>query len=71
IDTNGNLYITSALGLQVFAPSGKQLGIITVPEHPANVSFGGKDRSTLFVTARKSLYSVETHVKGHVFRGGK
>jgi gluconolactonase len=67
IDTNGNLYITTALGLQIFAPSGNQLGIITVPEHPANVSFGGKDRSTLFVTARKSLYSVETQAQGHVF----
>ena len=71
IDTNGNLYITTALGLQIFAPSGKQLGIITIPEHPANVSFGGKDGSTLFVTARKSLYSAETQATGHVFTGKK
>lgn len=69
IDTNGNLYITTALGLQVFDPSGKQLGIIKIPEHPANVTFGGKDRRTLFVTARKSLYSVETAATGHVFPG--
>ncbi len=69
IDVNGNLYITTALGLQVFDPSGKQLGIIGIPEHPANVTFGGKDRTTLFVTARKSLYSVETPATGHVFTG--
>jgi gluconolactonase len=69
IDTKGNLYITTTLGLQIFAPSGKQRGIIKVPEHPANVSFGGKGRSTLFVTARKSLYSVETQTSGHVFTG--
>jgi gluconolactonase len=69
IDTNGNLYITTALGLQVFDSSGKQLGIIKIPEHPANVAFGGKDNKTLFVTARKSLYSVETSATGHVFPG--
>jgi gluconolactonase len=69
IDINGNLYITTALGLQVFDSSGKQLGIIKIPEHPANVAFGGKDSKTLFVTARKSLYSVETSATGHVFPG--
>lgn len=69
IDTNGNLYITTALGLQVFDPTGKQLGIIEIPEHPANVAFGGKDNKTLFVTARQSLYSVETSAIGHVFPG--
>jgi len=69
IDTKGNLYITTGLGLQVFAPTGKQLGIIEIPEHPANVAFGGKDNKTLFTTARTSLYSVETNAVGHVFPG--
>lgn len=69
IDTNGNLYITSGLGLQVFDPSGKQLGIIAIPEQPANVAFGGKERKTLYVTARTSLYAVETTATGHVFPG--
>lgn len=69
IDTNGNLYITTALGLQVFAPDGKALGIIAIPEHPANVAFGGKGRHTLFVTARTSLYAVRTEATGHVFPG--
>ena len=69
IDTRGNLYITTALGLQVFDPAGKQLGIISLPEQPANVTFGGPDNKTLYVTARKSLYSVETNATGHVFAG--
>ena len=69
IDTNGNLYITTGLGLQVFNPSGKQLGVIPVPEHPANVAFGGKDKKTLFVTARTSIYSISTEATGHVFTG--
>ena len=56
IDTKGNLYITSALGVQVFSPAGKLLGIIEFPEQPANCTFGGTDNKTLYVTARTSLY---------------
>ncbi len=69
IDTNGNLYITSGLGLQVFSPEGKLLGIIEVPEKPANVTFGGKDNASLFITARTSLYRIDTKAKGHRFPG--
>jgi len=67
VDEKGNLYITSGLGLQVFDPDGKLLGIIALPEVPANVDFGGKDLKTLYVTARSSLYTVPMEVKGHLF----
>ena len=69
VDTNGNLYITSALGIQVFTPKGKLLGIISFPQQPANVSFGGKDGKTLYVTARTGVYSVPMEAQGHVFPG--
>ncbi len=69
IDTAGNLYITSALGLQVVNPEGKILGVISFPEQPANVTFGGPDRRTLYVTARKSLYMAPMESTGHVFPG--
>ena len=71
VDTRGNLYITSQLGLQVFDPSGKRLGILRFPEQPANATFGGKDMKTLFVTARTSLYTVRMEATGHRFPGGK
>ena len=67
VDEKGNLYITSGLGLQVFDPSGKKLGIIKLPEQPANVTFGGKDMKTLYVTARTSVYTVPMEVQGHRF----
>lgn len=69
IDTKGNLYITSGSGLQVFSPEGKLLGIISVPEKPSNVTFGGKDNASLFITARTSLYRIDTKAKGHRFPG--
>jgi gluconolactonase len=67
VDTKGNLYITSNLGLQVFNPEGKMLGIIKTPEQPANVTFGGPDFKTLYVTARTSLYTIPMEATGHVF----
>jgi gluconolactonase len=69
VDTRGNLYITSGLGVQVVSPEGKILGVIAFPEQPANVTFVGTDRKTLFVTARKSVYTVAMEATGHVFRG--
>jgi len=69
IDSKGNLYITSRLGVQVFDPTGGHLGIIEFPEVPANVTFGGKDLQTLYVTARTSLYAVKMQARGHLFPG--
>jgi gluconolactonase len=69
IDTKGNLYITSAIGVQVWSPEGKHLGNIEFPQQPANVTFGGKDRKTLFATCRTGFYSVPMEAQGHVFTG--
>lgn len=58
LDTEGNLYLTGR-GVTVFDPSGKQIAQIAVPEPwTANVSFGGKDHKTLFITASTGLYSI-------------
>jgi gluconolactonase len=49
----------------VFDKTGRQIEHIDVPEPwSANVSFGGKDHQTLFITASKSLYSIHLTVKG-------
>ena len=69
MDTTGNLYITSQIGIQVFDPKGKFLGNIPFPEQPANVTFGGPDMKTLYVTARTSLYTAPMEATGHVFPG--
>jgi gluconolactonase len=71
VDKNGNLYITSKLGIQVFTPQGRLLGIITTPEQPANATFGGQDGKTLFVTARSSVYRIPMQAEGHPFPAGK
>ena len=64
IDEQGNLYLTGR-GVTVFDKTGKQIDHIDVPENwTANVCFSGKDRKTLFITASKSLYSIQLTVKG-------
>ena len=71
IDTKGNLYIATGLGLQVFDSHGKHLGIIKVPEQPANVTFGGAEFKTLYITAQSSLYRADMDAIGHRFAQGK
>ena len=64
IDNQGNVYLTGK-GVTVFNSKGENIFHIPVDENwTANVTFGGKDRSTLFITAMDSLYSLEMRVKG-------
>ena len=64
IDEAGDIYITGR-GVTVFDQTGKQIEHIDVAEPwTANVCFGGKNRKTLFITASKSLYSIQLNVKG-------
>jgi gluconolactonase len=63
-DEQGNVWSSAGDGVQVFAPDGKLLGKIPVPETPANLCFGGDDGKTVFITARTSLYAIKTNVKG-------
>ncbi|MEO6013828.1 MAG: SMP-30/gluconolactonase/LRE family protein [Devosia sp.] len=64
IDEFGNAWISSARGVEVFAPDGTPLGIIHVPETVSNLTFGGPKNNRLFITATTSLYSVFTAVRG-------
>ncbi|MCF7976107.1 MAG: SMP-30/gluconolactonase/LRE family protein, partial [Phycisphaerae bacterium] len=57
VDTQGNVYIAAGQIL-VFDPTGKPIDTIKVPQRPTSLVFGGRDRKTLFITARSSLYSV-------------
>lgn len=68
LDAQGNLYITSSAGIQVFSPAGELLGMIAVPETPANCAFGGEDNKTLFITARTGLYRCTVPVAGLIPR---
>ena len=63
-DADGRVWSSAGDGVHVFATDGSLIGKILVPETPANLTFGGRDGKTLFITARKSLYSISTLVTG-------
>ncbi len=71
IDTSGNIYTTSRGGIHVFNDKGKKIGMIPVPEQPANVCFGGENYDELFITAFKSLYHVPLKIAGAKPKGAK
>ncbi len=64
VDVQGNLYITTHLGVQIFSPTGEARGLVKFPEQPANVTFGGSELKTMYVTARTGLYQVEMPISG-------
>lgn len=81
VDQNGNLYIAAGLsrargphettavpaGIYIMTPRGELLGRIPVPEDViTNVTFGGSDLKTLYITAGKTLFSVRVATPGFV-----
>lgn len=64
IDAEGNVYLTGG-GVTIFDKTGKKLTNIPIPGGwTGNVSFAGKDRHLLFITASKKVYGLKMRVKG-------
>jgi len=53
-------------GVAVFAPDGKLIGRILLPERCANLCFGGLKRNRLFMAASQSVYSLYVEAQGAV-----
>jgi len=81
VDRQGNLYVAAGIsqprgphetddvppGIYVIEPGGKLRGRIPIPEDVlTNVTFGGDDLKTLYVTAGKTLFSIRVSVAGFV-----
>lgn len=79
VDEAGNLWVAAGLnaprglaetldnraGVYVFAPAGRLLDIVPIPEDTVtNTAFGGPDMGTLYVTAGKTIYTIATTVRG-------
>jgi len=62
-DEGGRVWSSSGDGAQIFSPKGTLIARILLPEGAANLAFGGPNGRTLYLTARTSLYSVETSVR--------
>jgi len=65
LDERGNLYLTGGDGVTVYSPTGEKVAQIPVDEEwTGNICFAGVDLRTLFITASKSVYTLEMQVAG-------
>jgi gluconolactonase len=80
LDREGNLWVAAGVltvrgphettdvktGVHVISPAGKLLGRIPIPEDViTNLAFAGPEMKTLYVTAGKTLFRIETSVSGY------
>jgi gluconolactonase len=71
-DIDGNLWCGWGMGsaeldgVMVFAPDGKPIGRIALPERCANLCFGGTKRNRLFMAASQSVYALYVNTAGAV-----
>jgi len=56
-DAEGRVYVANGQ-VFVYAPDGRELGRIDVPERPLQLVFGGADKRTLFALTHHGLYAV-------------
>lgn len=70
VDVDGNLWCGWGMGdpaldgVMIFNPDGKPIGRIALPERCANVCFGGRANSRLFMAASQSVYALYVNVAG-------
>ena len=65
VDTDGNLYVATYAGLQIFNSDGEFVGVVNMPTVPVSVTFGGEDFDTLYITSYDKIYSVQTNKTGY------
>jgi gluconolactonase len=69
-DIDGNLWCGWGMGsaeldgVSIFAPDGKPIGRIALPERCANLCFGGLKRNRLFMAASQSIYALYVNTQG-------
>jgi gluconolactonase len=66
VDVAGNLFVTGPGGIWIWSPQGEHLGTIQLPQQPANLTWGGPDYQTLFITAGPVVYECKTETRGFV-----
>ena len=64
VDALGRVFCTGSGGIWVFEADGTHIDTIRLPEMAVNLTFGGDDLRTLFVTAVTSVYALSVNAPG-------
>jgi len=66
IDKQGNLYVATFYGVQIFNAKGEFLGMINLPSFPVSLCFGDADMKTLYIVSYSKVYKIRTNMEGFV-----
>jgi gluconolactonase len=64
VDRDGRVYVAVALGIWVFEPDGRLLGILALPARPSNLAWCDADARGLAITAVDAVYHLRMRVTG-------
>ncbi|WP_114751093.1 SMP-30/gluconolactonase/LRE family protein [Pleomorphovibrio marinus] len=66
IDKNGNLYVATYYGVQIFDAKGEFVGMINLPSFPVSLCFGDEDMKTLYIVSYSKVFKIRTNQEGFV-----
>jgi gluconolactonase len=67
MDVDGNIWAAAGDGIHCINSQGNLLGKILVPYPCANLAFGGRNNSRLFICGSHTLYAIYTNTRGVLF----
>ncbi len=66
IDKQGNIYVCTYSGVQIFNNKGGFVGIINLPSFPVSLCFGDADMKTLYIVSFSKVFKIRTNMEGFV-----
>ena len=66
IDKQGNIYVCTYSGVQIFNNKGESVGIINLPSFPVSLCFGDADMKTLYIVSFSKVFKIRTNMEGFV-----
>ena len=66
IDKQGNIYVATYYGVQIFSNKGEFVGMINLPSFPVSLCFGDSDMKTLYIVSYSKVYKIRTNMEGSV-----
>src|SRR5690606_1011755 len=66
IDKEGNVYVGTYYGVQIFNNNGEYVGMINLPSFPVSLCFGDDDMKPLYIVSDNYVYKIPTNKEGYV-----
>ncbi len=68
IDKEGNIYVATYYGVQIFDNKGDFVGMINLPSFPVSLCFGDEDMKSLYIVSYSNVFKIRTNKEGFVQR---